>query len=889
MTKSSAKSGRGGGRKKAEPEATEAPRSRGALDLYRQKRDPALTNEPFSAERIVSDGRSTTSAAFVVHQHDARRRHWDLRLQVGATLKSFAVPRGPTLDPREKRLAVHTEDHPIEYADFEEVIPEGAYGAGSMIAWDLGRVRFLEPAEEGFMKGKLDFVLSGFKLRGRFALVRIGDRKGKEPDEKNQWLLLKKVDAFSREGGPEIVDEMPESVLSGLTTAELIEKKKVADALEKEAAERGAKEGRVDARRTVPMLANPGGKTLTDESRLYEIKIDGVRLLAEKADNDVTLVYRSQRVMTTSYPEVVRAVRALAPSRLVLDGEVVAFDASGHPSFQLLGRRMHVTRPNDVAAAAAEVPVTYVVFDLLELGPYDLRKLPLRDRKELLAKVVPERGIVRYLDHLEGDGRPLEALVKSLGLEGIVGKRASAPYREGPDRTDDWVKIKHQQEADFAVVGWTEGNTGRKSFGALEVASYVDGKYVLRSRVGSGFDHGMIQKVLALLGPLEVSAPTAVGEPMPGGGKRHFVTPRIVANVSFTEWTEDQGLRHPVFHGLREDVDPTSCTAAPRPRQSVEELLERPPPEPPPPKPATAKAGPSRVKVSNRNKIFWPDEGYTKGDLVDYYARIAETALPFLRERPIVLVRYPDGIVGKNFYQWNVPEGTPSWIRTLHLPDDEGGSGKHTFLVDDADGLVHVANLGCIPIHVLPYRATSMEESDYFVVDFDVGPRTFADAVTLAFTLREVLSEIGLVGFPKTSGQSGLHVLVPLGPGVSFDASKMLVDLVGRVVQARHPDLSTMERRIAERGDRVFIDVGQTGRARTIVAPYSVRAQPGAPVSTPLRWEELHRALDPRELTMFTVPDRVAERGDPLVGFFDVRPDVPRVVGELGKRLGIPI
>jgi len=293
--------------------------------------------------------------------------------------------------------------------------------------------------------------------------------------------------------------------------------------------------------------------------------------------------------------------------------------------------------------------------------------------------------------------------------------------------------------------------------------------------------------------------------------------------------------------------------------------------------------------------VFWPDEGYTKGELIDYYAAIAPYILPFLRDRPIVLVRYPDGIAGKSFYQWNVPEGTPSWIRTLYLPDDEGGDvreketkqRKHTFLVDDVDGLVHVANLGCIPIHVLPYRSTSVRESDYFVVDFDLGPRAFSDAVTLALTLRELLTDVGLTGFPKTSGQSGLHVLVPTGPGVSFDTSKMLVEVIGKLLQARHPELSTTERRVSERGDRVFIDTGQTGRSRTIVAPYSVRAHPGATVSTPLGWDDLHRALEPRELSMFTVPARVEERGAPLDGFFDVRPDVSAVVAQLGAKLGL--
>ena len=858
----------------------------GDLDAYRRKRNPSRTNEPFASERTVSSPEQM-NGAFVVHLHDARRRHYDLRLQVGGTLQSFAVPRGPSLDPREKRLAVHTEDHPLEYIDFEDVIPEGNYGAGAMIAWDLGRVQFLEPPVEGLASGKLDFVLHGYKLLGRYALVHTGDRKGRAPEEKNQWLLIKKEDAHSSHER-NIIEEQPESVLSGLTVEQLAARSEVRHSIEAFAAELGGKVGDVDARRTVPMLCGTDGERLDDPQRFYELKLDGVRLLADRRGEDVALVYRSQRVMTTTYPEVARAVRALPLPRLVLDGEVVAFDEAGRPSFQRLARRMHLTRPHDVQHAASEVPVVYVVFDVLAVGDRDVRGLPLRARKQLLSRIAPRRGVIRWLDHLEGDGRPLYELCGQLGLEGLVGKRASSPYRPGPDRTDDWLKIKRDREADFIVSGWVEGKGARKTLGAVEVASYVDGKCVLRGRVGSGLEERTIRILRERLAPLEVDHPTAEGEPI-GSGVRHFVRPEIVVNVSFGGFTEEGHLRHPVFHGIRDDVAPSACTAAPAEMGELDaESAPAATPEPPS-EPVTKPAAPApskRVRISNRDKVFWPDEGYTKGELIDYYMAISSVLLPFLRDRPIVLVRYPDGIKGKSFYQWNVPEGTPSWVHTLHLPADEDGHQKHTFLVSDADGLAHVINLGCIPIHVLPYRKGSMDQMDYFVVDFDLGPRSLSDAVTLALSLRGILTDIGLVGFPKTSGQSGLHVLVPLGPGVSFDVGKTMVELVGRLLQIRHPELSTMERRVAGRGERVFIDTGQTGRSRTIVAPYSVRAHPGATVSLPLRWEDVHRALDPREFTMFAVPNRVAERGDALAGFFDVLPDVPHVVERLGKKLG---
>jgi len=826
------------------------------------------------------------SGAFVVHLHEARRRHWDLRLQVGGTLQSFAVPKGPSLSPHERRLAVHTEDHPLPYLDFEDVIPTGNYGAGAMIVWDTGRVVYLEPPEEGLRAGKLDFVLSGYKLCGRFALVHTGERGGRTKEEQNQWLLFKKSDAHASTER-DIVAEAPESVLSGLTVEELPKKREIAVGLIARAAALGAPVGDAHGRRITPMLCSTSDVRLDDPGRFYELKIDGVRLLAERRGEDVDLVYRSQRVMTATYPEVARAVRALAPERLLLDGEVVAFDAQGHPSFQRLGRRMHLTRPRDVEHAASEVPVVYVVFDILQLGDRDLRALPLRSRKELLSALVPRRGPIRLLDHLEGDGRPIYDLCGKLGLEGLVAKRGDSPYRPGPHRSEDWIKVKREREADFVVSAWVEGKGARQRLGSLEVATIMDGKCRLRGRVGSGLDDAAIRTLLDRLGPLEVREPTAEGEPVRGAGARHFTRPEVVVNVTFMGWTDDGQLRHPVFRGIRDDIAKDACVVGPPATASAERAAPPPADErsiAPLPSPSFPVV-PARVRVTNREKVFWPDEGYTKGELVDYYVSIAPALLPFLRDRPIVLVRYPDGIRGKSFYQWNVPEGTPSWLRTLHLPDEDG-PGKHAFVVDDLDGLVHVVNLGCIPIHVLPYRSRSMSSCDYFVVDFDLGPRPFADAVTLSLSLRELLTEIGLVGFPKTSGQTGFHVLVPLGPGVSFEAGKALVELVGRLLHARHPEMATLERRIAARGDRVFIDTGQTGRSRTIVAPYSVRAHPGATVSMPLLWEEVHRALDPREFSMWTATERVAERGDALAGFFESAPDIAAVVERLGKKLG---
>jgi bifunctional non-homologous end joining protein LigD len=906
------------------------------LERYRDKRDPTRTNEPFGAERI-NRSRETWRGDFVVHQHGARRMHFDLRLEMGGTLTSFAVPRGPSLDPADKRLAVQTEDHPIEYLDFEDVIPDGNYGAGPMIVWDIGRVQYLEqPPEIGEQTGKIDFLLFGQKLRGRYALVLTGKSKDAESAGQRQWLLLKKQDAYCRPG-EDVTVVQPHSVLSGLTITQLGSKRELALELEREAAELGAKPGSLDTSTLVPMLCSTKAGELVDNGRIYELKLDGVRIIAHKRADSVSLRYRSLRPAALNYPEVARAVRALCPEEVVLDGEIVTFDEQGRPSFQRLGPRIQARRPADVNQARVNCPINYVVFDLLQLGAYDLRPLPLVERKRLLKKLLPGRGIIWVNDHVADDGRVLYDFCRRQRLEGIVSKLARGPYRPGPARTSDWLKLKCAREDEFVIVGYVTGKKSRERLGALELATFDGERWIYRGRVGSGLSDAAIDELLAKLAALRCDEDPAEGEPLPYQGERFSVRPELVARVEYLEWTPDRRLRMAVFLGLRDDVAPDACRAAP-PDESLE--LEPGPtssdasadvstePAEVSTEPAEDEAAPSieasaskaaararsdggsrsrprasggpplperssrrapeqgRVVLSNREKVFWPDEGYTKGDLLDYYAAISDTLLPHLRERPVMLVRYPDGITGKNFYQWNVPRGTPDWIRTLALRDEErDGKTIATFLVDSADALLHIVNLGCIPLHVLACRQPTLDFCDFLTVDFDLGGQPLHLGVKLALSLRELLAELELVGYPKTSGQTGLHVLIPMGPGVSFDTAKALVELIGRLLQLRHPDVSTMERRVSERRGRVYIDTGQTGRSRTIVAPYSVRAYPGGSVSTPLFWEEVHMALDPRQLTMFSVPTRVAERGDPLEGSLSERPDIPAAVARLGRLL----
>lgn len=931
------------------------------LRLYREKRDPGATNEPFEVAKPGSG--ATWAGDFVVHLHDATRRHYDVRLQVGGILTSFAVPRGPSLSPAEKRLAVQTEDHPLSYLDFEDVIPDDNYGAGPMIVWDIGRVKYLEnPPEVGIPKGKLDFELQGRKLRGRFALVETSERFAPKSKQR-QWLMLKKQDTHCvPEPGP--VETQPQSVLSGLTVEQLVDRPKLAAELLDRARALGATEltAAQKSKRLVPMLCATEGAELDDERRLYELKLDGVRVLAARSGDRVTLTYRSGRSATESFPELVRALQTFYLEEFVLDGEIVAFNERGRPEFQRLAKRFSVSKPFEVKVAMAEVSAVFLAFDALRLGNLDVTQLPLLERKRLLATLVTGKGLVRYLDHIEQRGRPLFELCEKQGLEGVISKVKTSRYLPG-ERNTEWVKHKREEEAPFVVVGWVKGKGHRAGLGALELGSYRGETLVYRGRVGSGFNDQELTKFIDAIPELATEQFQCIELPEEGMSNSVPLVPRWVVRVRFLEWTPQRRLRMAVYLGWDKTAEPKSCDAAPREeieQRALESLeldagrprsltdaanadsataadapadaaatgAERQPDEehapaeetfgrerqvvgaahsgfagsgltdigttasaaglraPPPALQATSfdPRVRRRVVLSNLDKVFWPDEGFTKGQLLHYYESIAPWLLPHLERRPVMLVRYPDGVAGKSFYQWRVPTGTPDWVRTLTLREEEkDGKDVVTFLVDSVDALLHIINLGCIPIHVLAARMPDVEFCDFLTIDFDLGDHPFSLAVRMALELRQLLTDVGLTGYPKTSGQSGLHVLIPLGPRVPFTMAKGLVELLGRLLQRRFPDEATMERRINKRGERAYIDTGQTGRSRTIVGPYSVRAHPGARVSTPLHWHEVHLALRPDRYTMFTVPDLLKDRGDPLVGWLDQGPDLVSVLSKLER------
>jgi bifunctional non-homologous end joining protein LigD len=915
------------------------------LEEYRRKRDPSATPEPFGGPNLAGGSR------FVVHKHSARRLHYDLRLEIDGVLKSWAVPKGPSMRSHEKRLAVHVEDHPLEYGDFEGVIPEGNYGAGPSIVWDAGRFRLAkpEPAREQIERGKLEFELFGFKLRGRWTLARMS---GKD----KEWLLLKKNDAYASEAEP--TERFPASVLSGLTVEELRDGVTRIETLRRRLAELGAPRADIASRGELVMLATLVETPPTESDWLFEIKYDGVRVLASRADDKVELRGRSGQVVTTKYPEVATALRALPLARFLLDGEIVALDDEGRSSFQRLQERMGLTRPADVERARAEVPVGMVAFDALGLDGRDLRRLPLEARKECLKLLVPARGVIAYGDHVEGHGAEFLAAACEQRLEGVIAKKRDSLYVSR--RSRDWLKIKCLLEQEFVIGGYTVPQGTRAHFGALHLGLYDNGELVYVSKVGTGFDDKTLALVSEKLRPLaRATPPFARGTPT--GRGHHWVEPRLVGQVRFTEWTRDGGIRHPAFLGLRDDKRPEDCVresplaapeagaagearGVPGPRGaralprgggapsgrsgSAAASRERVPATPPASPAAPASGGRSSkrrdasrrstrethdtaaaeesvrplrgsggaeerggagaeertVNVTNPRKVFWPEEGYTKSDLIEYYDAVAPWLLPYLKDRPLVLTRYPDGIKGKSFFQKDAPEWIPSWVRTARIHSHDVGRDIDYFIVDDRESLRYVVNLGTIPLHLWSARLPGLDQPDWLVLDLDPKGAPFTDVVKVARALHKILDELELESYVKTSGATGLHILLPLGARYDTEIVRTFARLLAVMGVEAEPAISTIARPLRSRGGKVYIDFGQNGRGQTIVAPFSVRPLPGAPVSCPLRWEEVNARLDPARFTIKTAPARFAQLGDPVAPVLAGHVDVAATLRKLERR-----
>jgi bifunctional non-homologous end joining protein LigD len=808
---------------------------------------------------------------FVVHQHDATRMHWDLRLEIDGVLCSWAVPKAPSLDPDDKRLAVKVENHPFEYVHFEAVIPDGNYGAGPMIAWDRGQFRPLLDPAQGLRDGEIKFELYGYKLRGAFTLVHTGKgRRGKQSGRgSNDWLLIKKRDAFAREEPLAAT-----SVLSGLTIDELAAGAPALHALIGELATSGVPKRAVELAAVKPMLCETAEQPFSHADWLFELKLDGFRLLARGGTGLAALRYRSGQDATDRYPELTSSLRALPIEGLVLDGEICVLDGDGKPDFTALSERAQLSRISEIQRAALARPVVYYAFDLLAAGGHDLRALPLVVRKALLARVVPKLGPIRLSEHVEARGEDLVAQVVARGLEGVVAKKADSPYRG--KRSGDWLKIKLDPEADFAICGYTAPKGTRTGLGALHLCVWHDERWVWAGKVGSGFDDKLLVALTTELGAKPKWTPAF---PRPeGSADAKWIEPELVCRVRYREWPEDSALRFPVFERLRRDKTARDCTLPMR--RTGEEPDEAP-------APALELDAPTReLRLTRLHKVLWPDDGITKGELIEYYRAVAPHLLPYLKDRPTVLTRYPDGITGEMFYQKDMPEWIPPWLRTVTTWSEHSQREIHYVLIDDADGLAYVANLASIPLNAWASRTTDLEHPDWTIVDLDPKHAPREHVVPLALAIHRLCESIGLPNFVKTSGQTGLHVLIPLGGQCTFEQARQLAYLIGLLIEREHPDMATTARNPAARGGRVYLDWGQNAHGQLLVAPYSVRAVAAAPVSMPLTWDEVVPELDARQFRLRDALARIAAwPGDPVRPVLDMRPDLRAVFAALEAQM----
>jgi len=852
------------------------------LEEYKRKRRFNETPEP-AGELKKSRGNS-----FVIQKHHATRLHYDFRLEMEGVLRSWAVPKGPSLNPSEKRLAMLTEDHPIDYGDFEGVIPKGNYGAGKVIIWDNGTYEMVDPAtpEEGWRKGKLHFVLQGKKLHGEWVLVR-GSRDPKE------WIFFKVRDAYA-DSTIGITEERPESIVSGQLVDEVGEStrtKQWVTPVERELEQYGMKK---PGKAPFPKITQPMLATLVDEpfdnpDWLFELKLDGMRAIAEKDGAKLDMWTRNGKGLARRFPTVAQAIAALPVDTVILDGEIVALDKKGQSHFNLIQPRIHLSRAADIAAADEQIPVYFYAFDILYINGYNLMKSPLAERKAVLRKLISDNsGWIRFADHVDTGGVQFFRAVEERGLEGIVAKLKRSPYQQARSRY--WLKIKTQQIDHFVVGGFTPPEGSRKHFGALLLGLYQNGDLIYVGRAGGGFDDRALAGTDKLLRPLVAKARPFKNAPE-DVKKATWVRPQLVCAVRFGEWTADRKLRAPVFLGFRDDIDPEQCrmeTSIPEHGTQPDNALAETDGPSKPTAPEQKRSGPSgsRVEYTNLNKVFWPEDGYTKGDLIDYYDKVSPYLIPHLLDCPLVFERFPDGIHGPSFYQKDAPDYTPEWIRTQEIWSEDVERSIRYFIGADREQLLYAANAANIQHNPWMSRVQHLDHPDYLVFDLDPVEAPFATVQNVALVVKSVLDELGLRGYPKTSGATGIHVFLPvLEKRFTYEDVRVFAGAIASIVVARLPEYATIERVVRRRKPHeVYVDFLQNIRGKTVASVYSVRPRPGAPVSAPLRWEEFERPIDPNAFTIKTIFKRLDRYGDLFEKALTDRQDISSFLGALKSK-----
>ncbi len=920
------------------------------LKQYNAKRDFSKTAEP-SGQSATKTGRDA-GRMFVVQKHDATRLHYDFRLELDGVLKSWAVPKGPSLNPADKRLAVEVEDHPIAYAEFEGIIPKGQYGGGTVMVWDRGVWTTGEKNPAAALKrGKLTFTLDGEKLHGEWTLTRLRDTQ-RTSGGKHNWLLIKRTDDQVRTDG-QLVDEQPLSVKTGRDLGAIAQDadaewtshassngtakrakhaKKKTGATKKPAAWSKAGGPSPDELATVegarasrmltdltPQLCTLSEKVPRGDGWLHEIKFDGYRLLAYKDAGSVRLITRNGNDWTRRFGPIAGAVAGLPCGTAVVDGEATIVGESGRTTFQALQQAMK---------AQTFDALVFFVFDLLYLDGYDLTRTPLVERKRLLKRLLDahaDDALIRYSDHVVGGGASVRESACQLALEGVISKKADAPYVQGRSRT--WVKVKCGHRQEFVVIGYTDPSGSRKHFGSLVFGVHdAKGRFIYAGRAGTGYDAAALKQIGARLAklkrarhPLDVSPPRAKARGV------HWVEPELVAEVSFTQWTHDGRLRHPVFEGLREDKKPEDVRIetpghggaraveeaaadevaeieAEEPQDTEEEDAMPPAAAEPGRKKQTKKKGATKaasrtpsprggeraarstksdrenvvagIAISSPDRVVFPDAGLTKLDLVRYYESVAEWILPYVADRPLSVVRCPQGRAKQCFFQKHLADTFAEPVFGIRVKEE---AGEADYLgIDSVGGLVSLIQFGVIEIHPWGARRDQLDKPDLITFDLDPSEEVGFDAVKEgAAHVKALLDEAGLVSYLKTSGGKGLHVVAPLTRKAEWDEAKAFAHAVALRMAGDRPDryLAVMSK--AKRRGKVFVDYLRNGRGATSVAPYSVRARAGAPVSMPIAWEELFALESPAAYTVRNTAEHLTKRKtDPWADFFSRRQQI---------------
>lgn len=815
------------------------------LKAYRAKREFSKTPEP-AGGLVAGEGNR-----FVVHKHHATADHYDLRLQVGGVLKSWAVPRGPSLNPADKRLAVETEDHPLEYIDFEGVIPEGEYGGGPMIVWDTGSWAPMDDVEKSLRTGAFKFRLAGEKLNGGWMLTRLKPKPGEDENKKN-WLLFKERD-LAADTALDILEARPKSVKSGKRIEELVAAVQPAAKPKPGSLKPGTLPGAFKAPalgRIEPQLATqvpkpPDGED-TGEVWLHEIKFDGYRTMAHLADGVVRLITRGGIDWTKRYGDLPYAFAKLPCRGAIIDGEIVVLDAKGISRFALL---------QEALAGGAGSRLHFYAFDLLHLDGWDLTKAPLVRRKALLAQMLSGLGAnsaIQFSDHVEGSGQGLYDQASELGLEGVVSKRASATYQSG--RTKSWTKTKALQTDDFVIAGYTVSDAA-EGLAALGLAEFEDGELHYRGKVGTGFDTGTAAELLARLGPLTSGATAPEGVPREIMREMHWVRPLFSAHIHYANRTADNALRHAVFRGLR-DVGLSTPVSAKRKRLISEADL-------------------ATIWVTNPTRRLFGKTGPTKLDIAVYYALVGDFMLPHILGRPVSLVRCPTGLPKDCFFQRHAFTGMPPSVVTFEATNSEGET-KSYLSVEGAKGYLALAQFGVVEFHTWGTHRTSLDKPDQIVFDLDPGEGiSWREVVEAAVHIKGELEGLGLVPFAKTSGGSGIHITVPVTGKQNWKKLHQATSAIATHLAATAPDTFTTTMGKDNRKKRIFIDYHRNARGHTSAAPYSLRARTNLPASTPVSWADLESIDAPQDLNYSSLPGLLATSGDPWAEIDEFARDLP--------------